>query len=571
MTLRKGALRAGTRWFLLWGAVAALLLVAAATSLAVHDVSVFQLDVPADAQVDEGATAHAEDWDVICEANPSTCTIKAGFETGVVSTADSSAHVDDGALNATIFTGGGSKDIHDISSWAWKDESGGLPDKDNLLHAYAAHYIVPSSPECPGETGTTDGSEDCSVIYFGSDRFDNSGDATQAFWFLQSEIALGDNKVGGGFGFVGTHQDGDLLVISEFSNGGENSTITVFEWMAGSLVPLAGGEDQLCGFSTPDPFCGTVNSGTEPIDSPWPFLDKFGSTQFRQGELYESGINLSHPTINLADACFASFVAETRSSTSTSAQLKDFVIGSLQSCEVDINTTPSSTSITLGDSVTDTAVVSGSGVANPPTPTGTVTFSICGPTELDTNGLCSTGGTQVGDPVLLAETVPGTASATSASFTPDEVGTWCWRGFYDPTGADPDDPNYDEATDFDASECLTVTDTSDTSTAQNWLPNDSATITSTGGSTLAGNVTFNLYDDGTCGDDGGSVVYGPEVVDVATGTGTADSRTVTTSNTAFVVTSANNTGAYSWEVIYSGTSGISGSEACESTSITITD
>ena len=32
-----------------------------------------------------------------------------------------------GNMNATIFTGGGSKDGIDISSWAWKDGAGGLP------------------------------------------------------------------------------------------------------------------------------------------------------------------------------------------------------------------------------------------------------------------------------------------------------------------------------------------------------------------------------------------------------------------------------------------------------------
>ena len=68
------------------------------------------------------------------------------------------------------------------------------------------------------------------MLYFGSDRLDNSGDAQQGFWFFQNSIALGSNSVGGGSGFTSVHRAGDLLVISDFSNGGTTSTITVYKW-----------------------------------------------------------------------------------------------------------------------------------------------------------------------------------------------------------------------------------------------------------------------------------------------------------------------------------------------------
>ena len=82
----------------------------------------------------------------------------------------------------------------------------------------------------------------CEVLFFGSDRLDNSGDAHQAFWFFQNRITLGDTKSGGGFNFNGVHKNGDLLVISNFSNGGETSTIFVFVWddtVDGNLRPLS--------------------------------------------------------------------------------------------------------------------------------------------------------------------------------------------------------------------------------------------------------------------------------------------------------------------------------------------
>src|SRR6185295_16158200 len=96
--------------------------------------------------------------------------------------------------------------------------------------AYAVRYSLPPSINCP-----SGGNPTCEVIYFGSDRFDNSGDAQQGFWFMQNGIGLGTNKVGGGQGFTSSaapqfHRAGDLLVISDFSNGGTTSTITVYSW-----------------------------------------------------------------------------------------------------------------------------------------------------------------------------------------------------------------------------------------------------------------------------------------------------------------------------------------------------
>src|SRR5215204_2346028 len=149
---------------------------------AVHDAGLFQLD--GDAQKATPAGAAGDDWDVICRANASTCIFQAGLDAGVGSPLASlkkSSHVSDGLLNSTIFTGGGSKDQEDITEWAWKDEAGGLPDKENLLHAYAARYEKTSTTTCPS-TGAN-----CTVLYFGADRYANDGDAQMAFWFLQKK------------------------------------------------------------------------------------------------------------------------------------------------------------------------------------------------------------------------------------------------------------------------------------------------------------------------------------------------------------------------------------------------
>ena len=59
------------------------------------------------------------------------------------------------------------------------------------------------------------------IAYFGADRFDGSGDSFIGFWF-QNKVGLGANG-----SFTGVHKDGDLLVLSDFTNGGSVSEIKV--------------------------------------------------------------------------------------------------------------------------------------------------------------------------------------------------------------------------------------------------------------------------------------------------------------------------------------------------------
>src|SRR5262245_2629408 len=105
--------------------------------------------------------------------------------------------------NATIFTGGGSKDGLDIPNWQGKD--GSVPDKDNIVTAFAARYVV--------------GTE--KILYFGADRFDNNGDAQIGFWFFQNAVAF-DPATGT---FSGTHKNGDLLILANFTGGGDETNI----------------------------------------------------------------------------------------------------------------------------------------------------------------------------------------------------------------------------------------------------------------------------------------------------------------------------------------------------------
>jgi hypothetical protein len=278
-------------------------------AVAVHDLGVFELDGDA---TDDPAVA-GDDWD----------TVNAGGGSAVARTGT----VSDPAP-ASIFTGGGSKDGIDISSWKHKD--GSVPDKDNITNAYAAAYNV------NGDL----------VIYFGADRFANDGDAQLGFWFFQQNVTLNPSGT-----FNGTHEVGDVLVLANFSQGGSVSTIQVLEWVGtggdqggGTLQLLLTANGAQCGPSlSGETVCAITNPG--PTAAPWPYTPKQGvSGTFPPVSFFEGGINITQVFAGSTAPCFASFLAETRSSTSVTAVLKDFVLGAFPVCGINITKTcPSST------------------------------------------------------------------------------------------------------------------------------------------------------------------------------------------------------------------------------------
>jgi hypothetical protein len=117
-------------------------------------------------------------------------------------------------------------------------------------------------------------------------------------------------------------------------------------------------------------------------------------------------------------------------------------------------TSPTSGSIVLGDSNTDTATVTGN--ANGGSPTGTVDFWLCSPAQMTalSETTCASGGTaDTGNHVALTAGSNNTATASSTAVTPDAVGTWCYRAVYNPaTGS-----SYTTSNDALARECFSVT------------------------------------------------------------------------------------------------------------------
>ncbi|HEX5616596.1 MAG TPA: hypothetical protein VFZ83_15705 [Acidimicrobiia bacterium] len=253
-----------------------------------------------------------------------------------------------------IFTEG-SKDIQDVSAWCWK--LGNEPDKDGITNAYADLRFA------GGET----------YLYLGADRFATNGDAQIGFWLLKGDVTKANTRgdcPNQAFEFTGNHEVGDVLVLSDFTNGGDVSTISVFAWN-GTAPVLVGSGTVDCSdipLGTNDDACATVNDADAPApwatDFPVPgatqYVPKFGDAgTFPAGAFFEGGVNLSAFFDDLG--CFNTFIAETRSSQEIGADLKDLALGSFETCGLSVTKT-GDTKSKIGDPASYTITVSNDGL-----------------------------------------------------------------------------------------------------------------------------------------------------------------------------------------------------------------
>ncbi len=240
----------------------------------------------------------ADDWDVITSTGGSS----------VIAT----PVIPDPAGN-NIFTTGGSKDIEDVSSWAWTE--GSVPDKDEITNAMAALY-----------TGNK--------LYFAADRFANNGDASLGFWLFQNPIGLEPDG-----SFSGVHAVGDILILADFVQGGATTIVPrVFRWVGDGSGSEGNIDEIIVGVETAS---AITNALVE--CAPWPYEPKFPEecppgcddpNCHPPSSFFEGGLDLGLLGVN---PCFSSFLVETRSSQSVSAQLKDFVLGDFTTnptCEI---------------------------------------------------------------------------------------------------------------------------------------------------------------------------------------------------------------------------------------------
>ena len=110
-------------------------------------------------------------------------------------------------------------------------------------------------------------------------------------------------------------------------------------------------------------------------------------------------------------------------------------------------TSPTNSTIAVGQSDSDSATVTGNAAGG--SPTGTVSFYRCGP--LSAPAACTSTATKVGTSIVLTAGSGDTATATSASFKPTAVGYWCFGARYS------GDANYSASSDTLTTECVDVT------------------------------------------------------------------------------------------------------------------
>jgi hypothetical protein len=200
--------------------------------------------------------------------------------------------------------------------------------------------------------------------------------------------------------------------------------------------------------------------------------------------------------------------------------------------------------VNLGTAVTDSATLTGTATqpANPvinltgtggAAAGGTITFKLFGPSD-----------TGCGSLVFTSSAVPVSGDGTygPVSFTPTDVGNYHWVAVY--SGNPPNTSGVTHNADCtDTNEDVTVTTVpSSLTSAQNWVPNDSATVTAPAGTgNLAGTVFFALYASSDCS---GTAIYTTQA-----NVSGASPQTVSTSNT----TAQTASGSFSWRVTYDST------------------
>ena len=447
----------GTRRRLLFAtvaSVAALGAILVTTALAVHDEQ-FQLDGDVSASTTTSFGGHTQtfDWDSFFNAagqkspvlpdasrpgfNASTFNKDFNNTGNTFSTSDSSSF-------AT-----GSKDTLAITPGWQCNRDNNVNSKIDIMNAYATSY-------------SAGGQE---FLYFALERNANTGTADVGFWFLQDDNVACESP-GGSTAFTGDHVNGDLLVVSEFTNGGSVSTIQVYRWVGGAngsldpnpVINQTGAADCRTAPTSGlgDRACGRTNTGT--ITTPWLTSNKQDGVghDLRISEFYEGGINLTES--NLGGRCFNTFIADTRSSTALTATLFDFSLGELGECTSTTTTTPldnSGGTIPAGGLdipadpnassilVKDRADITVTGVSSF---NATVSFHLCGP-NVTAPATCDSGGVDIGSKPVTAN---GPVTSNAATIT--SAGRYCWRADFSGDSAVGVPPSHDSS----STECFTV-------------------------------------------------------------------------------------------------------------------
>ena len=292
------------------------------------------------------------------------------------------------------------KDIQDINAWGCVTLNNPL-DKDEILNAYGVALQRPSDGHV--------------VVYLAQERSSNNGDSFAGFWLMKSQHTC----TNGAFG--GVHDNGDILIVSNYVGGGDTEEVDVYRWVSGALVelPTQGG---LCGGANTTNSCAIANSTT--LTAPWAPHQSIAPNEF-----VEEGIDLTNllPPLpgDTSSQCFSNFLSETRSSQQLTATLKDYTSGRFSFCvgphvttqQTAGGHTSAAMTVEAGTGVSDQATLSGT----VGTPKGTITYNLYSGTSCTGTPVYSSG------PFNVTASGLQTASGTTS---PTTVGVYEWQVAY---------------------------------------------------------------------------------------------------------------------------------------------
>lgn len=218
----------------------------------------------------------------------------------------------------STFTGGGSKDINDVPDWSCV-EANNVTNKGDIINAYV------TIREVGGQR----------ILYFGIEKQEGNGDNNVGLWLFQGEVGCEEGGSGNGNSFTGAHEDHDLFLVAEVTNGGGVSSIIVYEWLGGALTATGIAGVDCLDTAVGDNVCAVTNG--KPIQVPWPHVGAGGAVgaEYEKVSFLEGGINLS-AFDQFSDTCFTDFLFNTRSSQETTAQLFDYALGDIGSCGISV-------------------------------------------------------------------------------------------------------------------------------------------------------------------------------------------------------------------------------------------
>jgi gliding motility-associated-like protein len=165
-------------------------------------------------------------------------------------------------------------------------------------------------------------------IVLGADRLTTTGNGYIDFELFQNEVVTNTN--GDGFDSAGPHGGrtiNDILITLEYNNAGGKSALLFYLWKEilpkPKSAPYYTYELQTLPLIDPKVFAMSSSAGTIAPHG------AFGSNTYSQGQFVEGAINLTKVFDILGENCLSvlvkSVLIKTKSSTETTAQLKDFL------------------------------------------------------------------------------------------------------------------------------------------------------------------------------------------------------------------------------------------------------